>query len=287
MIQTLSIFRSIRTNYKTQGFFDNLACAKVDANNRPLFLNGKYIIKSKTSKLCPVGYAEFYPLIGMKAHGGVDWASWHGEPLYFPVRAKNKTGEWVKWYAQSEVDFGGGIGVDIWSADRIYFAECPKEIGGLKMIEREWNENEGWLFVKFRFWHLKETWIKNTFKPNGDYQWIITGQFLGLSDSTGASSGSHNHEGMKITNDQSWTIDNDNGYYGGVNLPKDSFKNEFILDILKQEIEDQKKIQKIELTTQIIEKQMTLIDLLRQLLSELQIKVRKLSTSIGGYINKI
>ena len=282
MKQTLERYRSMKTNYITQGWGENLACAKVYDNGQPVLINNKYTIKGIISGgTCPVGYKLFYPLIGMGGHNGQDFLLWRGEPIYFPVRAKNKNGEWVKWYAKSEVDFGGGIGVDVWSAERIYFPECPKELGGLKMIEREWTENEGWLYVKFRFWHLQETWIKNTFKPSGDYQWITTGQLLGLGDSTGASSGDHSHEDMKITNDQSWTIDNDNGYYGSIQIPEGVFKNEFILDVLKKEIEEQKK----QIEAQIIEKQLTLIDLLKQLISELKINVSKLSTKVGAIIN--
>ena len=73
----MKILRPILTNYLTQGFNENKACAKV--NNGVLAYPIK-IIGGDTNKRCPNGYAKFYPLIGLKGHNSTDWKTWHGEP---------------------------------------------------------------------------------------------------------------------------------------------------------------------------------------------------------------
>lgn len=234
----MKIFRSISSNRKTQNFGANLACVSVDYNNNVIL---PYKVIGKTAGLCPTGYSDFYTkVLGMKGHNGEDWAVWNGEPLYFSTDARDKNGAEIKWFARSEIDIAGGVGVDVYSRDRVFFTECPKEDGDMKMIENEWKENGGWLYVKFRFWHLKETWIKNVFKPNGEYQWIKCGDYLGRCDNTGASAGSHLHWALKITNGEGhgyMTISDDNGYSGAVQFPYGTFENDYIgrvIEVKKQ-----------------------------------------------------
>ena len=69
----IKIYRSLRTNYVTQYFGQNLS--------------------------------PIYQRMGMLGHSGVDFLCWKGEPIYH-------SGDWSGW-AQTEVDNAGGVGVDI------------------------------------------------------------------------------------------------------------------------------------------------------------------------------
>ena len=120
------VYRPVKTNRLNQGFGENWPCAKKRDN-------GTYDVVTTRTGLCPDGYEKFYPMIGLKGHNGYDHATFHGEPLYFPVDLPEAGG----WWSQNASDSAGGLGIDVISKNTV-------TINGKKT------------FVKFRFWHLKE-----------------------------------------------------------------------------------------------------------------------------------
>lgn len=131
---------------------------------------------------------------GMKGHNGEDWVCPNGEPIYH-------SGDW-DGVAKTEVDRTGGIGVDV-------FSDHP-QIG----------DN----LIKLRYWHLKKV---NVY----DGQKVRFGQLIGWADTTGTATGPHLHFGLKLVDKNGVTLNQDNGYFGGV-MMKPWFENAFVLDIL-------------------------------------------------------
>ncbi len=255
---TTKIFRPIRTNYLTQEFGQNKACAMV-VNGYPV--SPFRIISGDNFKPCPNGYAKFYPLIGLKGHNSTDWATWHGEPLYFPVKAD------TAWYSKDASDLDGGLGVDVYSVSRLFFHELPVEAG--PEARRDWEQHNKTIRVKFRFWHLKEAWKDEE---------VFFGEYIGKCDNTGASSNDHLHgPAMKFVNENDRTFDTNNGYYGCVDYMKIRlFENIFVLDQIKKE--------RVVLESKIIVAKITLIERLYQLISLLQIQILKAKKKVGGFI---
>lgn len=142
----MKTYRPIRSNHLSQGFGENRAC--IDPNTGRLY--GK-------RGTCPAGTTEFYKYIGMKGHNGLDFGTWHGEPLYFPVDIP------VEWWVNNEKDMSGGIGLNVISKEKV-------TVG---------NRTD---YIKFKFWHLKSTVLND-----GDS--VVLGQLMGYCDNTGASSG--------------------------------------------------------------------------------------------------
>jgi len=188
----MKIYRPVRTNRITQKFGANDACAKI--------VGGRYKVVSAKNNLCPVGYSRFYPLIGLRGHNGQDNKTYHGEPLFFPVDIPG-----MEWYADTEVDPDGGIGVDV-------ISRRPIELQGFTA------------HVKFRFWHLKSVAVYDG-KP------VKLGDLLGYCDSTGASSGDHLHWAMKRCDDEGNTFNTANGYSGAVDFSPwhEPYKDTFVL----------------------------------------------------------
>lgn len=208
----MKVLRPIQSNFKVQSFGDNLAC--VYPNNR---------VVGKVGGICPEGSVDLYRKLGMLGHNGEDWMLWRGEPIYFPVEFyKESTGEVasansvtsvildrvpVKWWAKTEVDLAGGIGIDVISAE-------PVRIG----------DYEG--CIKFRFWHLQKVNVH-------DDQEIKTGDLIGFGNSTGLSGGDHLHWSLKKCDKDGNALNKNNGYFGAEDFSP-YFQNEFVLDYLKR-----------------------------------------------------
>jgi len=160
------VYRAIKTDFLTQGF---------DAHP---------------------SMVEFYKKYGMTAHGGLDFAAFTGEPVYWDCDVNGVV-------FNTEVDNSGGLGVNIIT------------------------DNEDGIY-KHRFWHLKGFCCEA-----GDV--VEPGTLIGWADNTGASTGTHLHRDMKQMgrNDNgSYTILNsDNGTFGTIRFD-DKFKNTFILDVV-------------------------------------------------------
>ncbi len=191
----MKVYRPIKNSYKSQGFGENKAMAKLDSNGRAI---QPYIIKAIPNTGVPAGWTNFYNTMGMKGHNGEDWYAYDGMPLYFPVDYDGG------WWSKNASDLDGGLGVDVISKNQIV-------IDGEKT------------YVKFRFWHLKEGYAMNDVK---------LGYLIGLCDNTGASSGSHLHWAMKPCDKEGNSTMKNNGYYGGVDFSP-YYEDHFVLDVLE------------------------------------------------------
>ena len=178
----LQLYYPIKPFIKYQNFGDNDACSQI--STLPL---AKRKIVAKKDGICPVGYEELYPLLGMKGHTGIDMFGGRGYPVYYcgPTGFVEEV--------QTEVERGLGVGI----------------------ITNDKFEMEGGEYhAKTRYWHLMSY---NVVKG----QTVQTGDFIGLANSTGLSSGDHLHFELKpnIKNSMGvwYNVFQDNGYYGSVN----------------------------------------------------------------------
>jgi len=195
----LKIYRAVRPNVLTQGWAENLACTKTDANGKAI--RPFKIRTARSDGSCNAGYTKFYPAIGMKGHNGYDLALPHGEPIYH-------SGDYNGWM-KTEVDSSGGIGVDIVSNEEIL---------------RD-NTSEA-SHIKLRYWHLKSV-------VGWDGKKISPGDLIGYGDNTGASSGNHLHFGLKWCNKEGKGTHTNNGYYGALDLTE-FYENKFVVDVFKE-----------------------------------------------------
>ena len=200
----MEINRAVKSQGITQGWNENNACAKVDIRTGKIQKPERII--EKQGPVCPVGYKPFYTLIGMKGHNGYDNKAWSGEPVYH-------AGHYDGWM-RTEHDAAGGLGVDIVS-----------NVPMLKCTECDQTHH-----VKMRYWHGKSVvgFDKKAVKP---------GDLIMLADSSGASSGSHLHWGIKWCDKNGISSHPFNGYTGCFD-PTSYYEDVFILDKLelKQEV---------------------------------------------------
>lgn len=150
-------------------------------------------------------YAPLWPLKGVnyffndpkyKGHNGLDFFATHGTPIY-------ATHEGL---AQYQVDTGGGHGVVIIS-------------------NNQYDMKEGKAYIKTIYWHmvdpLKEPKYASPLVGKTGLTPVKRGELIGYADSTGNSTGSHLHFGMKRLKKGSkegvWiTLNNNNGYNGAI-----------------------------------------------------------------------
>mgnify|MGYP001598733537 CR=1 FL=1 len=137
---------------------------------------------------------NFYKELGMLGHEGLDFSSYHGEPIYWDT---NIIGEVVK--ISTEINEGYGMMV----------------------ITQEGND-----YYQHRFWHLKDWSVKVGQK-------LRTGDLIGHADNTGKSTGVHLHRDLKplVKNYLGILVHKypDNGYKGAVD-PMPFYQDIFIWD---------------------------------------------------------
>lgn len=120
---------------------------------------------------------KYYPSVGMEGHNGLDFAAWHGEPIYHCATFDGTM--------YTEKDNAGGIGVNVISNDPVLNGK----------------------HIKLKYWHLKA--------PVGhDGKVVKLGEQIGIADNTGASSGDHLHFGAKLCDKDGNNLEMGNGYYG-------------------------------------------------------------------------
>jgi len=137
----------------------------------------------------------YYQSKGLQGHNGWDWAFiGKTQDLYYDVSDKGKV-------LRVDNDIAGGIGLEIVSFDRTFY----------------------W---KHRYWHLEQGSIP---VQAGDE--IVKGQFIGVCDNTGYSTGPHLHRDMKRCDVNGYTIDRNNGYFGCVDMAP-YFQNIYVRDLV-------------------------------------------------------
>lgn len=139
----------------------------------------------------------FYKNAGLKGHNGIDFSSFIGQPVYFPIIGDKE----IIWKAQSYETPTTGLMVCIWSSEPILYDKR----------------------VKMRFLHLS--------KANIGVQKIVTpGQIIGYTGNSGKyTTGPHLHMDIGFANENGSFKETDNGYGGPFN-PNKLFKNEFPFD---------------------------------------------------------
>ena len=154
---------------------------------------------------------------GIKGHNGIDFMTNHGWTVY---ASHDGTAEY-------QIDISGGHGVVITSLDKTY---------------------------KTIYWHLcddSDPQFKSPFWGLKDMP-VETGEIVGYSDNTGASTGNHLHWGLKFCVNGE-TINNDNGFLGAVDpMPYCNMYTPIQFLELKQKVTLLQKI--IELYKQILGK---------------------------------
>lgn len=144
----------------------------------------------KIGQSCPVNCANFYKIQGMYGHNGVDFASYHGQPVYY--------GGPTGIVTSVSTDFARGIGCEIVSNDPQDFIE-------------------GVYHAKSRYWHMLRVVVK-------EGQYVKRGQYIGMADNSGSSSRNHNHYELKPVDKKSdgtwYNVFQDNGFYGAVDPEK-------------------------------------------------------------------
>lgn len=138
---------------------------------------------------------EQYASIGLKnGHNGLDIACSDGDDIRF-----NGTG--MGMVKEVSLDNKAGLGVVV------FFKSEGKH-------------------YKTIYWHMKEVRVRV-----GDM--VESGDLLGTADSTGWSTGTHLHFGLKECDEDGATLNRDNGYDGAIDYSP-YFQNYYILDLKKQ-----------------------------------------------------
>lgn len=184
-MNTFSLYFPCQSKYISQHFGQNDACIE-DTPAVPL--NKRKIVSKQGQNTCPVGYVEFYPLLGLKGHSGLDMPVPGGTPVYATIDG---------FVAEIETDPARGLGVGIISSDRF-------DLG-----------THGEHFVKIRTWHLLD--FKVTMQ-----QKVKIGDLIGHADNTGYSAGNHVHfEGKVIEYDPArwyYNLEQNNGFMGAFDI---------------------------------------------------------------------
>lgn len=159
-------------------------------------------IVGKTNGLCPVGFVSYYESVGMKGHSGLDLWARRWQPIY-------ASADGIVEEVQTEVERGLGVGIITHKQVRFY-----KDCGEFH-------------FAKYRNWHFIALNVEKGQK-------IEIGDLLGWADSTGFSTGDHDHFEVKAVDRFSdGTYGNahqNNGYYGAVD-PLHYLYDKYALDV--------------------------------------------------------
>lgn len=166
----------------TQGFAQNEACVDGASPLPP----AKRKVVGKKNGVCPVGWVELYPLLGLKkGHTGLDLIAWHGQPVY-------ASHEGIIQEINTEIERGLGVGI---------------------VSEKKYEfDIHGEHYAKTRYWHLKSIAVQMGQK-------VREGDLLGLADNTGVSAGDHLHFELKPVEWNQTTLYNvlqENGFFGAI-----------------------------------------------------------------------
>jgi len=139
-------------------------------------------------------YDKIYAGMGMLGHNGIDFRTYHGQPVYASHDG----------YASYQVDSSGGHGVVI-------------------ITDKQYDFGETQSFYKTIYWHLcdplKEPKYKSPIADKTGFIKVQAGDVIGYADNTGMSTGEHLHFGLKTVaqGEDQWVWYNTqqgNGYFG-------------------------------------------------------------------------
>ena len=185
MTQKLELFFPVRPFRVFQKFGESLACTPNDSTP-----GNRLPIVGKIGGVCPPGFRELYPVLGFKGHTGQDLYAPDGAILRAPH-------DGIINELNTEVERGLGIGL---------VTKDKRDLG-----------QYGVHFVKTRQWHLKVILVKIG-------QEVKCGEPIGLADSTGLSSASHDHFEVKPIDFNNPATDPASGHY---NVFTSSYYNTF------------------------------------------------------------
>lgn len=179
----LELYYPLKPHVVGQGFGQSEACCE-DNGVYPI---GKRKVVGKVNGVCPAGYIELYPLLGMvKGHTGVDLGARRGQKIY-------ASQDGVVDFISTEPE--RGMGVDV-------VTDIRYDMGG-----------NGPHYAKYRNWHMKSV---NVVKG----QKVKAGDLLGEADSTGLSAGDHDHFELKPVEQNSdgsfYNVFQENGWFGAI-----------------------------------------------------------------------
>lgn len=182
MASRLRLYYPVKPFLITQKFAQSEACVDGSSTLPP----ARRKVVGKTNGVCPVGWVELYPLLGMvKGHTGLDIRAWHGQPVY-------ASHDGVVEEISTEVERGLGVGI---------------------VSSERWNFDEiGDHFAKTRYWHFKSIAVVKGQK-------VYAGDLLGLADNTGVSAGDHLHYELKpveYSGEMLYNVEQNNGFFGAV-----------------------------------------------------------------------
>lgn len=176
-----------------QKFGESLACI-------PILDSSGSGVKSKINGLCPKGYQELYPTLGLKGHNGQDLYAPDGVIIRAPCDGVIK---------EISLEEERGLGVGIITEEKFDLGEY------------------GIHYVKVRQWHGKEILVKMEQK-------VKIGDSVMIADSTGYSSGSHNHFEIKPVDyigDNLKNVYQNNGFFGAID-PQPYWNKGYIYGIM-------------------------------------------------------
>lgn len=192
----LELYYPAKPFFVFQNFGESEACTE----NTPSVPIAKRRVVAKVNGTCPMGYTELYPLLGMKGHTGIDLLADHNQILRSSVNGIVKE-------IQTEVERGLGVGVI--TSEKV-------DMG-----------TSGFHYAKVRQWHL----ISISVNLN---QRVMIGDEIGRADTTGLSSGDHDHFEVKpveYMGDSHYNVFQNNGYFGAID-PKPFFNGKYAEDYL-------------------------------------------------------
>ena len=120
-------------------------------------------VTGKKGGVCPSGYEELYPLFGMRGHNGLDLLA-GVQPIHASCAGT---------VIEVQTAPARGLGIGILSDEKYDFGKF------------------GQMYAKLRYWHLKEIHVKAGQK-------VKVGDIIGISNSTGYSSGNHLHYELQL-----------------------------------------------------------------------------------------
>lgn len=162
-----------------QGFGANIPCVKNFNTSQQIIVSGA------DNFTCPVGYVKLYPLLNLpNGHNGLDLFAPRATRVYSSI-------DGVAEEIQTEIQRGLGVGI----------------VSHVKYEMDAWGSH----YAKIRNWHFMSIAVAKG-------QSVKIGDLIGLADSTGFSSGDHDHFEFKPveknTDGMIYNVYQDNGWYG-------------------------------------------------------------------------